>query len=78
MSKYCPKCKHNFSDALDECVYCGSELKDGIIEIEDVKVRISKKFLDYQKQVVLLCGEYFHGKFINNGTAIIVKVNGRR
>ena len=35
MSRYCPECKHNFSDGFDECVYCGSELLEGTIEIED-------------------------------------------
>lgn len=29
MSKHCPKCHQNFSNAFDECVYCGSELDDG-------------------------------------------------
>lgn len=38
MSKYYPKCKHNFSDAFDECVYCGSELKNETIEIEDIQI----------------------------------------
>lgn len=150
MSKYFPKCRHNFSDAFNECVYCGSELKNGTIEIEDIqtekpiyemtdeeildkysdyKKRIEeqtgrkmsdsefllgirearrdssnyradrcknisesianvpkcstcqnthiKKSLDYQKRVVLLCGEYFRGKFINSGVVTIVEVNGR-
>ena len=31
---YCPKCKMNFSDEFDECVYCGSDLQDGTIETE--------------------------------------------
>lgn len=61
MNKYCPKCKHNFSDAFDECVYCGSELKDGIIEIEDVQnekpiyemtdEEILDKYSDYKKRI---------------------------
>ena len=61
MSKYCPKCKHNFSDAFDKCVYCGSELKDGIIEIEDVQnekliyemtdEEILDKYSDYKKRI---------------------------
>lgn len=61
MSKYCPKCKHNFSDAFDECVYCGSELKNGIIEIEDIQTEkqiyemadaeILDKYSDYKKRI---------------------------
>lgn len=61
MSKYCPQCKHNFSDVFDECVYCGSELKDGIIEIEDVQnekpiyemtdEEILHKYSDYKKRI---------------------------
>lgn len=61
MSKYCPKCKHNFSDVFYECVYCGSELKDGIIEIEDVwnekpihemtDEEILDKYSDYKKRI---------------------------
>ena len=35
MSKYCPKCRQNFSDSFDECVYCNSPLVNGQIEIED-------------------------------------------
>lgn len=35
MSKYCPKCKMNFSDEFDKCVYCGENLKGGILETED-------------------------------------------
>lgn len=61
MSKYCPKCRHNFSDAFDECVYCGSELKNGTIEIEDVQTEkpifemtdeeILDKYSDYRKRI---------------------------
>lgn len=61
MSKYCPKCRHNFSDAFDECVYCGSELKNGTIEIEDVQTEkpifemsdeeILDKYSDYKKRI---------------------------
>lgn len=61
MSKYCPKCKHNFSDAFDECVYCGSELKNGTIEIEDIQIEkqiyemtdaeILDKYSDYKKRI---------------------------
>lgn len=61
MSKYCPKCKHNFSDAFDECVYCGSELKNGIIEIENTQIEkqlyemtdaeILDKYSDYKKRI---------------------------
>lgn len=43
MSKYCPKCMHNFSDAFDECVYCGSELQDGTIEVEVEDIQIEKQ-----------------------------------
>ncbi len=61
LSKYCPKCKHNFSDEFDECVYCGSELMDGIIEIEDTQIEkpicrmsdseILEKYADYRKRI---------------------------
>lgn len=61
MSKYCPKCKHNFSDAFDECAYCGSELKNGTIEIEDIQTEkqiyemtdaeILDKYSDYKKRI---------------------------
>lgn len=61
MSKYCPKCKHNFSDAFDECVYCGSELQDGTIEVEDIQIEkqmhemkdkeILEKYSDYKKRI---------------------------
>lgn len=37
MSRYCPRCKQNFSNEFDECVYCGSELVEGIIETEDIQ-----------------------------------------
>lgn len=61
MNKYCPKCKHNFSDAFDKCVYCGAELKNGIIEIEDIQTEkpiyemtdaeILDKYSDYKKRI---------------------------
>lgn len=61
MSKYCPKCKMNFSDSFDECIYCGSKLKDGIIEIEDdqnekpiyemTDEEILDKYSDYKKRI---------------------------
>lgn len=61
MSKYCPKCKHNFSDAFDECVYCGSVLKNGTIEIEDIQTEkqiyemtdeeLLDKYSDYKKRI---------------------------
>ena len=61
MSKYCPKCKNNFSDAFDECVYCGSELKNGTIEIEDIQTEkqiyemtdaeILDKYSNYKKRI---------------------------
>lgn len=35
MSKYCPKCKMNFTDSFNECVYCGSILLHGTIESEE-------------------------------------------
>lgn len=35
MNKYCPKCKMNFSDSFDECVYCGSSLLHGTIESDE-------------------------------------------
>ena len=35
MGKYCPKCKMNFSDSFDKCVYCGSLLFSGIIESDE-------------------------------------------
>lgn len=61
MSKYCPKCKHNFSDTFNECVYCGWELQNGTIEIEDVQTErqiyemtdaeILDKYSDYKKRI---------------------------
>lgn len=35
MSKYCPKCKMNFTDSFNECVYCGSILLYGTIESDE-------------------------------------------
>ena len=37
MSKYCPKCKQNFSDSFEECVYCNTPLVNGLIEMDDVR-----------------------------------------
>lgn len=61
MSKYCPECKQNFSNEFDECVYCGSELMEGIIETEDVQTgkpiyemsdaEILEKYSDYRKRI---------------------------
>lgn len=35
MSKHCPKCYQSFSDAFDECAYCGAELCDGDYVVYD-------------------------------------------
>lgn len=61
MSRYCPKCKHNFSDEFDECVYCESELLEGTIETEDIQTEkpiyemsdaeILEKYSDYRKRI---------------------------
>lgn len=63
MARYCPECKHNFSDGFDECVYCGSELLEGTIEteIEDIRTEkqiyemsdaeILEKYSDYRKRI---------------------------
>lgn len=63
MSRYCPECKHNFSDGFDECVYCGSELVEGTIETEDIQTdtdkpiykmsdaEILEKYSDYRKRI---------------------------
>lgn len=58
---YCPKCKMNFSDEFDECVYCGSDLQDGIIEMEEIETEKSiyelsdkevlDKYSDYRKRI---------------------------
>lgn len=61
MSRYCPECKHNFSDEFDESVYCGSELLEGTIEIQDTEndkpiyemsdMGILEKYSDYRKRI---------------------------
>jgi hypothetical protein len=61
LSKYCPTCKHNFSNQFDECVYCGAELKVGTIETEDFvtekqiyemsDAEILKKYTDYRERI---------------------------
>lgn len=61
MSRYCPECKHNFSDEFDECGYCGSELLEGTIEIQDIEndkpiyemsdMEILEKYSDYRKRI---------------------------
>ncbi|WP_462368454.1 hypothetical protein [Roseburia hominis] len=61
MSKYCSNCKMNFSDEFDECVYCGSDLQDGTIEMEEIETEKSiyelsdkevlDKYSDYRKRI---------------------------
>lgn len=60
MSKYCPKCRQNFSDSFDECVYCNSPLVNGQIEIEDASTtethtmsdsEILEKYKNYRKTI---------------------------
>ena len=60
MSKYCPKCRQNFSDSFDECVYCNSPLVNGQIEIEDASTtethtmsdsEILEKYKEYRKSI---------------------------
>lgn len=51
----------NFSDEFDECIYCGEDLKDGIIETEDTvseksiselsDAEILEKYSDYRKRI---------------------------
>ena len=60
MSKYCPKCRQNFSDSFDECVYCNTPLVNGQIEIEDTSTteihtmsdsEILEKYKNYRKTI---------------------------
>ena len=60
MSKYCPKCKQNFSDSFEECVYCNTPLVNGLIEMDDVSTsephtmsdsEILEKYKDYRKNI---------------------------
>ena len=60
MSKYCPKCRQNFSDSFDECVYCNSPLVNGQIEIEDASTtethtmsdsEILERYKEYRKSI---------------------------
>lgn len=60
MSKYCPKCKQNFSDSFEECVYCNAPLVNGLIEIDDVSTpephtmsdsEILEKYKDYRNNI---------------------------
>lgn len=59
MSKYCPKCKQNFSDSFEECVYCNTPLVNGLIEMDDVSTsephtmsdsEILEKYKELQKK----------------------------
>ena len=54
-----------------------NQLKKMFQNVLLVVVLTLKRFLGYQKQVVLRCGDYFQGKYINNGIAIIAEVNGK-
>ncbi len=62
MSKYCPKCRQNFSDGFDECVYCGISLVEGTVEIMDDTVEqkeipemsdceLLEKYADYRTSI---------------------------
>lgn len=61
MSKYCPLCKSNFSDAFDECVYCDVKLEVGTIETEYIATKkqiyemsdteILAEYADYRKRI---------------------------
>ena len=75
MSKYCPKCKQNFSDSFDECVYCNTPLVNGLIEIEDTSTtethamsdsEILEKYKDYRENIENQIGhELSDAEFLN-------------
>ena len=75
MSKYCPKCKQNFSDSFEECVYCNTPLVNGLIEIDDVSTpephtmsdsEILEQYKDYRKNIESEIGhELSDAEFLN-------------
>ncbi len=75
MSKYCPKCKQNFSDSFEECVYCNTPLVNGLIEIDDVSTpephamsdsEMLQKYKDYRKNIESQIGhELSDAEFLN-------------
>lgn len=79
MSKYCPKCKMNFSDSFDECVYCSSSLLYGTIEsYEDNQLKeksifemtdeeILNKYQSYKKNIEEQTGTTLSDKEFING-----------
>ena len=79
MNKYCPKCRMNFSDSFDECVYCGSSLLYGTIEsYEDSKPKeksifemtdeeILSKYQSYKKNIEEQTGITLSDKEFING-----------
>lgn len=79
MNKYCPKCKMNFSDSFDECVYCGSSLLYGTIESDEQyqteekdifkmsDEEILKKYNSYKKNIEKQTGTILSDKEFING-----------
>ena len=79
MSRYCLKCKMNFSDSFDECVYCGSSLLYGSIEsyedsqpkeksiFEMTDEEILNKYQSYKKNIEEQTGITLSDKEFING-----------
>lgn len=75
MSKYCPKCKQNFSDSFEECVYCNTPLVNGLVEIDDVSTsephtmsdsETLEKYKEYRKNIESQIGhELSDAEFLN-------------
>lgn len=75
MSKYCSKCKQNFSDSFEECVYCNTPLVNGLIEIDDLSTpephimsdsEILEQYKDYRKNIESQIGhELSDAEFLN-------------
>ncbi len=78
MSKYCPECKQNFSDAFYECVYCGATLVEGTVYSEEkpsaekqpktisqmTNDEILENYKDYRTKIELQMGKLSDEQFI--------------
>lgn len=80
MSKYCAKCKMNFTDSFDKCVYCGSLLLNGTIESDESNVHVEetnilnmtdeeilKKYQAYKSNIEEQTGKKLSDKEFING-----------
>lgn len=88
MNLYCPKCKMNFTDSFEECVYCGEKLFPRLVDSNEQEAdynqrnifdmtddEILKKYQSYRQSIEKQTGKIMSDKEFIDGLKIARKEN---